>query len=100
MNYQPVPEGKDPHLWQLAHRRASFKRHLAIYVVINLFIWVLWYFTRGRFDFDASYGLLPWPVWPMSGWGIGLMFHFIGAYVYTGDRMVEREYEKIRNQNK
>jgi hypothetical protein len=100
MNYQPVPEGRDPHLWQLAQRRASFKRHLATYIIINVFFWVLWYFTRGRHDYSSDYGFLPWPVWPMLGWGIGLLFHFIGAYVSTGHNSVEREYDKLKNQNK
>ena len=100
MDYQPVPEGKDPHLWQLAHRRASFKTHLATYIVVNLFLWALWYFTRGRYDYDYGNSLLPWPVWPMAGWGIGLTFHFIGAYVSTGFNTTEREYEKLKNQTK
>jgi hypothetical protein len=32
--------------------------------------------------------------------GIGLLFHFIGAYVSRGHNSVEREYEKLKNQNK
>lgn len=97
MDYQPVPEGRDPHLWQIAQKRASFKNHLATYIVINIFFWVLWYFTNGRYDRSSG---LPWPVWPMLGWGIGLLFHFIGAYVSTGNNTVEKEYEKLKNQNK
>ncbi|MGZ3844408.1 MAG: 2TM domain-containing protein [Flavisolibacter sp.] len=100
MDYQTVPEGKDPHLWQLAQRRASFKRHLATYIVINLFLWVLWYFTRGMYDYSDRYSVLPWPVWPMIGWGIGLTFHYINAYVSTGHDTVEREYDKLKNQHK
>jgi hypothetical protein len=68
MNYRPVPEGRDPRLWQLAQKRASFKRHLVTYIIINVFFWGLWYFTRGRHDYSYDYGFLPWPVWPMLGW--------------------------------
>ena len=100
MDYQPAPEGKDPHLWQLAHKRASFKKHLGTYVVINLFFWVLWFFTKGRHDYSEEYSGIPWPVWPMLGWGIGLLFHFMGAYVSTGQNTVEKEYEKLKNQHK
>ena len=99
MNYQPTPEGKDPQLWHIANKRVGFKRHLVTYIVINLFFWILWYFTnddqRGSNDND-----LPWPVWPGLGWGIGLVFHFIGTYVSTGYSSVEREYDKLKNQNK
>jgi hypothetical protein len=97
MDYQPAPQGKDPHLWNLAHKRVAFKNHLAVYVVINLFFWVLWYLRGAKVHDGES---LPWPVWPLLGWGIGLFFHFIGAYVNTGQSSLEREYEKLKNQNK
>ena len=99
MDYQPTPEGKDPLLWQMANKRVAFKRHLATYVVINLFFWILWYFTND--DHRQSYANgLPWPVWPGIGWGIGLVFHYIGAYASPGFNSVEREYDKLKNQNK
>ena len=102
---QPVPEGKDPALWEIAQKRASFKRHLITYLVINAFLWALWYFT-GRhatveIDGDAMAGFnFPWPIWTTLGWGIGLAFHFAGAYVFPRANSVEREYEKLKNQQK
>ena len=99
MDYHPTPEGKDPQLWHMAHKRVGFKRHLATYIVINLFFWILWYFTRDEYR-GANDSGLPWPVWPGIGWGIGLVFHYIGAYVSTGYNSVEREYDKLKNQNK
>ncbi len=97
MDHQ-LPESRDPHLWQLAKKRASFKRHLATYIIVNLFFWLLWYFTNSKYDHSSHF--LPWPVWCMLGWGVGLLFHFIGAYISTGHNSVEREYEKLKNQNK
>ena len=94
MDYQPTPQGKDPSLWMLARRRAGFKRHFATYIVINIFLWLLWAFTR----YDRGDSGLPWPAWTTFGWGIGVLFHYIGTYVKTDD--VEREYEKLQNQNK
>jgi len=99
MNYYSAPEGKDPQLWRLAHKRASFKRHLATYVVMNIFFWVLWYFTKDDYGYQGSH-MVPWPIWPMAGWGIGIVFHYLGAYVTTGSNSVEKEYEKLKNQNK
>jgi len=97
MQYTNTPPDKDPQLWHLAQRRASFKYHLATYLVVNAFFWIIWYFTRQKMD---QYGW-PWPVWPMAGCGIGLLFHYLGAYVYPKDNSVEREYEKLkREQNK
>jgi 2TM domain len=96
MDYQPTPEGKDPQIWHLAHKRVAFKNHLAAYIVINLFFWMLWYFTGAKIHNDEG---VPWPVWPMMGWGIGIIFHFIAAYVNTGNTLIEREYQKLKNQN-
>jgi len=99
MHYSTPPPDKDPQLWHTAQRRASFKYHLGTYIVVNAFFWVIWYFTREKYS-DQDYGW-PWPIWPMIGWGIGLLFHFFGAYVYPKSNAVEREYEKLkREQNK
>jgi hypothetical protein len=81
---------KDPELWEIAKRRASFKYHLAVYIVMNIFFWVVWYFSR-----DYSGDAHMWPIWPTLGWGIGLAFHFMGAYVFPKNNSVEREYEKL-----
>jgi 2TM domain len=94
--YSTLPPDKDPQLWEIAQKRASFKNHLGSYVVINAFFWILWYFRGAHITNDS----LPWPVWPMLGWGIGLVFHYLGAYVYPKSNAVEREYEKLKQQSK
>lgn len=118
MYYQTPPEGKDPQLWHLARRRISFRRHLAVYLIINIFLWALWYFG-GRhnsysdvqiYDYDTpsnDNGIhyynsrIPWPLWTTLGWGIGLAFHFMSAYVTTGSHSIEKEYNKlVENKNK
>lgn len=89
---------KDPQLWEIAKRRASFKYHLISYTIFNAFFWAIWFFTG---DDDHDRHGLPWPVWPMMGWGIGLLFHFLGAYVFPRENSAEREYEKlVRHKNK
>jgi hypothetical protein len=92
-NTSNTQDQKDPQLWQLAQKRASFKSHLATYVVMNTFFWVVWYLNGQH----RSHQGWPWPVWPMLGWGIGLAFHFIGAYIAPKSNMVEKEYEKLKN---
>jgi hypothetical protein len=89
--YQQTPEGKDPQLWDLARRRASFKSHFTTYAIMSLFFWVLWYFTGGPRYNDG----LPWPVWPMLGWGIGVAFHYAAAHVTPRSNSVDKEYEKL-----
>ncbi|HVG42720.1 MAG TPA: 2TM domain-containing protein [Chitinophagaceae bacterium] len=92
--YQQTPEGKDPYLWNIAQRRASFRSHLAIYIVMSLFFWAVWFFSGGQ-RYNSG---LPWPVWPMLGWGIGVAFHYIGAYANQSRNSVDREYEKLMSE--
>lgn len=101
--HQPAPEGKDPELWEIAQKRAGFKGHLVSYIVVNGFLWALWFFTGNQhriFDGgDWNMHHYPWPIWPTLGWGIGLAFHFAGAYVFPKTNSVEREYQKLKNQH-
>ena len=83
---------QDP-LWKVAKKRAGFKKHLALYVIVNSFLWAMWYFTERETPM--------WPIWTTLGWGIGLAFNFVDAY-FLGDKdeMTRREYEKLKNSQK
>ncbi len=83
---------REQELWKLAKKRVGFKRHLATYIVINTFLWLLWYFT----DRNEENAGVPWPIFPMLGWGIGLMFNFLNAYVFVNHDSVQKEYDKLK----
>ena len=85
---------KDKALWKTARKRVGFKRHLASYIIINVMFWFIWYFT----DRDTDDGF-PWPVWPMLGWGIGILFSYLEAYVFNQSNAVEKEYEKLKSRD-
>lgn len=89
------PGDRDPNLWKIAKKRASFKKNLITYLIVNAFMWAIWYFTYGRNHNDNW----PWPIWASLGWGIGLLFHFFGAYVYPDANSTEREYERLKKKN-
>lgn len=82
---------RDEELWEIAKRRASFKYHLGSYLVVIPFLWLIWYLTGSKADGNH----IPWPVWPTAGWGVGLLFHYLGAYIFPKENGVEREYEKL-----
>lgn len=102
-DYQPAPEGKDPVLWEIAHKRAGFKKHLVTYLIMSAFFWTVWFLSSNKdlaeLEMDSP-GHFPWPVWPMLGWGIGLAFHYASAYVFPKANSVENEYEKLKQQQK
>ncbi len=91
-----TPEGKDAALWEIAQKRASFKSHLTVYLIINAFLWGIWFFSD---DPDKSFNgySYPWPIWTTLGWGIGLAFHYAGAYVFHKSNLAEKEYQKLKN---
>jgi 2TM domain len=90
-----MEEQRDEKLWQMAKKRASFQRSLASYIIVNAFLWAVWWFTSGRHE--SSYWL-PWPAWVMLGWGISLIFQYMNAYGGSKRDLVDKEYEKLKNQ--
>lgn len=83
---------KDERLWRIARNRASFKSHLISYLVINGFLWVLWFIT------DNDHDGVPWPIWPALGWGIGLAFAYFNAYHRDPFGDAVNEYEKLKQE--
>jgi len=85
---------KDKELWRVAKKRVGFKRHLASYLIINAFLWGLWWFSKG----DDNDNTFPWPAWTSLGWGIGVAFDYMGAYMSNKPNAIEKEYQKLKNQ--
>jgi hypothetical protein len=77
----------DQQLRQLAHKRVDFRRHLVVYLVINGMLWLLWFITGHKY---------PWPIWPMAGWGIGLIFHYLFDYRSAGMFSEDKEFKRLK----
>ncbi|WP_372659050.1 2TM domain-containing protein [Hydrogenophaga sp.] len=82
----------------LARKRAGAKLgwyiHASVYVVVNLFIFGL---------SQYAFGTRPWSVYPLLGWGLGLVLHGVSVFVLgTGgglrERMVQKERERLQRQ--
>jgi hypothetical protein len=84
---------RDPQLWKMAKARASFKSHLYVYLFVNAGLWILWALGMGL-GRGTHY---PWPIWTSLGWGIGLVSHYVRVYTVNEKQMVEREYQKLVN---
>ena len=89
-----MEQQRDEQLWQQAKKRAGFQRSLASYFVVNTFLWLIWWFTSGKNGYNRD---LPWPIWSMLGWGMGLLFQYLNAYGGSKHDLVEKEYEKLKN---
>ncbi len=86
-------EEKDKTLWRIAKKRVAFKKHLSTYLIINAFLWAIWFFTSQR----LQEGFIPWPAWASLGWGIGVAFNYAAAYHNTDIASTEKEYQKLKN---
>lgn len=94
---------RDEFLWKQAKKRVGFKMHLRSYLIINTGLWLIYLLTNlgsfGNLDFRGAN--FPWPLLAMTGWGIGLVSHYLSVYTPTNERsMIEREYEKLRSQRR
>ena len=73
--------------------RKGFFTHLIVYCIVNIMLIIIWAFPAGMG--------FPWFIFPLCGWGIGLLFHGLGVFVFEGrtDRAaIEKEAEKIRKE--
>ncbi len=86
---------RDEELWKLAKKRANFQRGLVTYFVINAFLWAIWWITIGKHGYNRE---MPWPLWVMLGWGIGLVFQYMEAYGGNRQNLIDKEYEKLKKQ--
>ncbi len=78
---------------RLAKKRVGFKKALAITAFISLMLVVIWYFTTG----PQSYF---WPMWPFIGFAFSLLIQYLEAYAATSFFSEDKEYEKLKQQNK
>ena len=58
----PTPSARRP----TPPAAVGWRGHLAGYLAVIAVLWLIWALTGGGH---------PWPIWPMLGWGLGLLGH-------------------------
>ena len=71
--------------------RIGFYVHLAVYVAVNVLLVII--------NLSASPEYL-WFKWPLMGWGIGLFFHGMSIFVFSGRRLREAKERMIEEEMK
>jgi len=83
-------------IYHQARKRVEEKKgfyiHFAVYIIVNIILVIIWAAT------GAGY---PWFLFPLGGWGIGILFHFLGVFVFSRQtdwerRAIEKEAERLR----
>ena len=74
-------------------KRREFNQHLAVFLVVNVVLSLIWLFTTP--------GGFYWPMFPLFIWGIGIVFHALDAFssvfspVSPSDEQIEREIARL-----
>jgi hypothetical protein len=69
-------------------RKREFQAHAMAYVLVNAFFIAIWAVTGSA---------LFWPIFPMVGWGIGVVFHAWDVYRRPPtEARIQREIERLR----
>jgi 2TM domain-containing protein len=70
-------------------KRRDFHGHVLIYLMVNAFLVVIWAMTMP----DGFF----WPVFPIVGWGIGVVMNAWDVYFVQdfGEEDINREIERI-----
>ena len=83
---------QDERLKKIARRRVDFRKSLYSYLVVNGFLWAIWWFTMGQLGVVGT----PWPLWVMLGWGFGLLKQYYDAYHGDSEDQTEKEFERLK----
>lgn len=76
---------------QRVQARAGFVIHVSMYLVMNVGMFVIWLLTGSGY---------PWFVWPLLGWGIGILAHAVTLAIGPGSaaerRAIDKELRRLR----
>jgi|GEM_PF-169586 len=53
--------------------KLGFKIHLIAFLLLTPAAWIVWLLT------DSTY---PWPLWSTPAWAVGVLFHYLGVFVF------------------
>ena len=70
-------------------KKRDFKTHVLIYVAVNTFLVVIWAVTSAGFF---------WPIFPILGWGIGVLANAWDVYGRKpiSEEEIRREADRLR----
>jgi hypothetical protein len=69
-------------------KRRTFYLHLAVYIAVQVMLIAIWALVGGGF---------PWFLFPLLGWGVGLVAHGATAFLlaHPDDIVLQREQKRL-----
>ena len=59
--------------------KKAFRIHLLVFLLTVPATWLVWYFTGRTY---------PWPIWTTVAWATGILFHWLGVYVFRKNKNI------------
>ncbi len=78
-------------------KKLGFFIHLIVYAAVNSLLVII--------NVTGNYDSL-WFIWPLGGWGLGILFHALSVFVFNEqsssfrERLIEREMKARRESTK
>jgi hypothetical protein len=84
-------EGLRRQALERVRKRRDFWPHLLVYVMVNALLVAVWVLTGADTFF--------WPIFPIAGWGIGIVMHAWDAFFRTGitEADIDREVARLQH---
>jgi len=79
-NIPEITPEEEAKLARMASRRTGFKKHFAIFFLLNAFLWVVWYFL---FRDSAENTFLMAILFVFIVWFLGIILHYMIVYKWT-----------------
>lgn len=80
LNIPEITPEEEAKLEKMASRRTGFKKHFAIFFLVNAFLWVVWYFL---FRDSAENTFLMAILFVFLVWFLGIALHYMIVYKWT-----------------
>ena len=79
-NIPEITPEEEAKLARMASRRTGFKKHFAIFILVNAFLWVVWYFL---FSNSQDNTFLKAILFVLIVWLIAIILHYMIVYKWT-----------------
>ncbi len=66
---------------RIAEAKVGFIRHAAIYLLVMVVLAII---------NNVTYTGYQWWLWPALGWGVGVIAHFLSAFLFQSGNLTER----------
>lgn len=74
-----------------ARNRVAFRKHLTVYILTNLFLWITWYFVFNAEEYSDIFNPI---VYVTLAWSLFVIGHYFIAFRWNKN-LVEKEVEAM-----